>query len=209
MSFIIAFVGLPASGKSFFSKKIAEKFGYPLFEEPATQILSESSYISAGFRLPYEFDERVFEMNRRRIEETSQLLSKTPVVWESHMLTDATFLMGRAFFGDRDPKRFKLLQKYQSGLMNELKEKTIFVILDIDPEISLQKQKERGNPRLLTPDLKLLKYVRNSFLNFYKKNKKNSILIDVTNKSEKEVLKEIESKLREKIEELKKKLENN
>ena len=62
MSFIIAFIGLPASGKSYYSREIAKKFGYPLFEGPATQILSEGSYATAGFRLPYEFDEKVFEI---------------------------------------------------------------------------------------------------------------------------------------------------
>jgi len=207
MSFLIALIGLPASGKGYVGEKLSKIFKFPFFPEVATEILKKEGYVIGGFKLPYEFDEKVFELNRKRVEETEQLLAKTPVIWESHILTDTTFLMGRAFFGDNDPKRFKLLQKYQTTLLNKLKDRTIFVILDIDPEVSLKRQKEKG--QLITPDIKLLKYVRSSFLNFYKKKKKSCILIDVTDKDLDEVVEEIKDKLQEKMEAFGQKLSNN
>jgi thymidylate kinase len=196
MSVIISFVGLPASGKTFLSKKIKEKFKLPYFPNAATEVILEKGFSFAGFKLPYEFDEEVFERNRRKIEETEKKLNRTSVVWESHMIVDASYLMGRAFFGDGDPRRYKLLQKYQNDLQNQLVDKTIFVVLDLDPEASLKRQKERGIPQLMTSDLKLLKYVRESLLRFYRENKDRAILIDVNNKSKEEILKEIEKKLK-------------
>ena len=112
------------------------------------------------------------------------------------MIVDASYLMGRAFFGDGDPRRYKLLQKYQNDLQNKFMDRTIFVVLDLDPEVSLKRQKERGIPQLMTSDLKLLKYVRESLLRFYRENKDRAILIDANNKSKEEILKEIEKKLK-------------
>jgi len=195
MSLIISFIGIPASGKTYYGKKIAKKFNLPFLKEIGTEVILENGYRSAGFRLPYEFEEKVFEKNKKRINKTQKLLKKSSVVWESHMITDSSFLMGRSFFGDRDPRRFKLLQKYKTEPMTSLDDKTIFVILDMDPEISLRKQRERGNQQLTTPDLKLLQYVRESFLRFYNENKNRCILVDVNNKSDNEILKEIETKL--------------
>ena len=63
--------------------------------------------------------------NKKRIETTKELLQKSNVVWESHTTVDSCFLMGRAFFGDNDPRRFKLLQKYDIELPR-------FFIKDLD-----------------------------------------------------------------------------
>lgn len=196
MSVVITFIGLPASGKTFFSKKIKEKFKLPYFSDAASEVILEKGFSFAGFKLPYEFDEEVFERNRRKVEETEKKLNRTSVVWESHMIADASYLMGRAFFGDGDPRRYKLLQKYQNDLQNKFMDKTIFVVLDLDPEISLKRQKEKGIPQLMTSDLKLLKYVRESLLRFCKENKDKTVLINVNNKSKEEILKEIEEKLK-------------
>ena len=203
MSIIISFLGIPGSGKSTLGKKLAKKLKIPFMEEVGTQVILESGYTSAGFKLPYEFDERVFERNKERLEKTKKLLERTPVIWESHFVTDTSYLLGRAFFGDNNPKRFKLFQKYQDPYFSSLNDRTVFVILDMDPEESLRRQRERNMPQLVTPDIKLLRYVRESFLKFYKQNKKRCIRIkDVDKKSEEEVLREIEEGLKPFLEEL-------
>ena len=189
---IITLLGLPASGKSYYGKRLSEELRVRFIPEIATQLIHEKGY-EIGANAPPEFDMDIFERNLEMAKEI--LRSKLKIaVWEGGPVLDYFFLEGRLKLGTAGKEREDVLKLYDNSTLKELGEMTSYILFNVEPQVSLQRQGERSKPELLTPDLELLKFVHNSLINFYKKNRKKSILINV-DKTKEEVFEEVKREI--------------
>jgi len=189
---IITLLGLPASGKSYYGKRLAEELKVRFVPEIATQLIHKKGY-KIGVNAPPEFDRDVFERNLERAEKVLRSRLKI-IVWEGGPVLDYFFLEGRLKLGTARKEREDVLRLYDNRTFKELSERTTYILFNVEPQVSLQRQGERSKPELLTPDLKLLKIVHNRLINFYKKNRNKSILITV-DKTKEEVFEEVKREI--------------
>ena len=189
---VITLLGLPASGKSYYGKMLAERLRAKFIPEIATQIIHEKEY-KVGIGAPPEFDRDVFEMDLKVARDV--LRSELEIIaWEGGPVLDCFFLEGRLKLGAAKSERGRILKLYDNNTFRELSGKTTYVIFNVRPGVSLKRQRKRGKPELLTPDLELLKFVHSRLINFYEKGKDRSILINV-DKAREDVFKEVEGKI--------------
>lgn len=173
---VISLLGLPGSGKSFYGKKLARKLKLKFLTEVATQLIYQQGF-KPGIASSSRFDREILEKNIRTAQEVLQ--GSTLTIWEGAPVQDRIFLEGRMrFVGEKD-KRRELLSSYNNEVFEELKDNTLFILFDMDPQLSLQRQKGRMKPELLTSNLKLLKFVRDNLLLFCKDNRERVEIIDV------------------------------
>jgi len=185
---IITLLGLPASGKSYYGKRLAEELGLRFLPEIATQIIHEKGY-KIGVNAPPEFDRDVFERDLEMTEKVLRSGLKT-IVWEGGPVLDYFFLEGRFKIGTARKERKDILGLYDNSTFRELAERSTYILFNVEPRVSLQRQEERSKPELLTPDIELLKFVHNKLINFYEENRDKSILVNV-DKTKGEVFEEV------------------
>jgi len=185
---IITLLGLPASGKSYYGKRLAEDLGVRFIPEIATQIIHEKGY-KIGVNAPPEFDRDVFERDLEMTENVLRSRLKI-IVWEGGPVLDYFFLEGRSKLDTARKERKAILKLYDHSVFKELGKRSTYIFFSVEPQVSLQRQGERSKPELLTPDIELLKFVHNKLINFYKENRDKSILVNV-DKTKEEVFEEV------------------
>ena len=173
---VISLLGLPGSGKSFYGKKLARKLKLRFLTEIATQLIYQKGF-KPGIASSSHFDQEILETNIRTAKAVLQ--GSTLTIWEGAPVQDRIFLEGRMRFAGEKDKRRELLSSYNNEVFEELKDNTLFLLFDVSPQLSLQRQKGRMKSELLTSNLKLLKFVHDNLMRFCKDNRERVVIIDV------------------------------
>ncbi len=196
---VISLLGLPGSGKSFYGKNLARKFKARFLPEIATRLIYEKGY-TPGMKGSIDFDKDILKNNCKTAKEVLQ--SCEFIVWEGGPVQDVIFLKGRMnLVGEKD-RREELLKAYNNVLFDQLKKETLYAFFNVNPEVSLERQNLRMKPELLTTSLKILQFVNENLMQFYRNNLEKVILINI-NKSRKVVQKEVYDKVASKFDEIK------
>jgi deoxyadenosine/deoxycytidine kinase len=200
MKKVINILGLPASGKSIYGKRLAEEMGFKFLEEGATQLIHQFGF-KAGGSGSFQFDKAILEKNKEITKDILRSPKKETFVLEGGIITDKLYLQGRAKIGKYKQERMNLLTAYDNPTFEQLNKNSVFVIFNIPAGISLSRQEKRGKPELSTPELEILQHIHENLLNFYRENKENTIFINLMGKTEEEVYGEFKTKLLTVIEE--------
>lgn len=187
---VISILGLPASGKGFYGKILADENHLKFYPEVAAQLISEGKF-KAGLDIPFEFDNAVYKRNTIVVPEIMNLLDKI-VLFEGSPFQDIFYLEGRHQLSTvHKDQRKKLLDVYNRTIFLNLLKNSRFIFLHIPPQISLNRQEPRVDSKFNTLDLDLLEFVHKKLLNFYKENRNKSVYLDLMGKTQDEVLKEL------------------
>jgi len=199
MKKVINLLGLPASGKSMYGKKLAEEMGFKFLEEATTRLIDQPEFKS-GSSATFRFDRIVLEKNKELTKEILRSPKKDVFVLEGGPILDRWYCQARANLGKYKQERMSLLAVYDNPAFNELNQNSIFVIFNVPPGVSLSRQEERSGIKLDDTELQILQFVHDNLLKFHVKNKENVIFINLMGKTEEQVYEELKSKLLASIE---------
>jgi predicted kinase len=173
---IFSLLGLPGSGKSFYGQKLATEFHIPFLPEIATQLIHKKGFVP-GAQGSLQFDQEIYAAN---VQTTNRVLALDhSVIWEGGPLQDRVFIEARIKFSGHASKRRQLLTLYASSVFKKLHCHTYYLLFDIAPTSSLQRQKTRQKPELLTVDLDFLAYLRHKFLLFCETHPQQTWIVDL------------------------------
>lgn len=160
---IFTLLGLPGSGKSFYGQQLATEFHIPFLPEIPTQLIHKKGFVP-GAQGSLQFDQEIYVAN---VQTTNRVLALDhSVIWEGGPLQDRVFIKARIKFSGHASRRRQLLTLYENSVFKKLHRHTYYLLFDIAPTSSLQRQKTRQKPELLTVDLDFLAYLRHKFLLF-------------------------------------------
>ncbi|MFH0711214.1 MAG: deoxynucleoside kinase [Candidatus Aenigmatarchaeota archaeon] len=189
---IVSFIGLPGSGKTSISGKLAQNQGFKLIPEIGNQLILERHY-KTGIDAPFEFDNNVFMKTKSLAQEI--LISKDrKIILEAGPPMPQMFTKARAEIGKHKEPRKSLLQAYDHHDINNLMENTYYFFLFMPPQIAISRTEERDNQELDAVNIDFLHFLHKNMMEFYKANKNRVFLIDVVGKTEDEIYNEIERK---------------
>ena len=186
---VISLLGLPGSGKSFYGKRLAQHLDLPYLPEIATQLIYTKGFVP-GLHGSLQFDQQIYERNVQTA--TKVLQSSQKVIWEGGPIQDRFFLEARIKFTDNKQERIHLLVQYETDIFHQLHKNTFWILFDVHPTVSLQRQRQRMKPELLTANSAFLHYIRHKLLNFCNTSEcqKRSYIVNV-NQSKSQILHEL------------------
>lgn len=193
MKKVINALGLPASGKDVYGRKLAEEMGFKFIEETARQLIIQSGFKGGG-SATFQFDRVILEKNKGTVKDILKSSKKDVFVLEGGPILDKLYCQARANLGKYKQERMSLLTAYNDPSFNQLNENSTFIIFNIPPGISLSRQEERGKPELDTRELEILNFIHENLLKLYRENKENVILINLMGKTEDQVYEELKTK---------------
>ena len=190
---VYSLLGLPGSGKSFYGRQLATEFHIPFLSEIATQLIHKKGFVP-GAQGALQFDQEIYEAN---VQTTNGVLELAhSVIWEGGPLQDQVFIEARIKFSGHVSKRRQLLTLYESSIFKILHRHTYYLLFDIAPTSSLQRQKTRQKPELLTIDLDFLADLRDKLLLFCETHPQQTWIVDM-HQSKQQVLDKLFHKFQE------------
>jgi shikimate kinase len=174
---IFTLLGLPGSGKSYYGQQLAIEFRIPFLPENATRLIHQQGFVP-GAQGSLQFDQEIFLAN---VQTTNEVLALDhSVIWEGGPLQDQVFIKARIKFSSDDvSQRQQLLTQYERPVFQQLHKQTYYLLFDITPIISLQRQQTRQKPELLTVDLDFLAFLRQQLRAFCKIVPQQSLIVDM------------------------------
>jgi len=194
MKKVINIIGLPASGKGLYGRKLAEEMGFKFIEEAATQLIGQPEFKS-GSSATFRFDRIVLEKNKETAKNILNSTKKDVFVLEGGPILDRWYCQARANLGKYKQERMSLLAVYEDPVFNELNQNSIFVIFNLPPGVSLSRREERNGLKFDDTELQILQFVHDNLLKFHVKNKENVVFINLMGKTEEQVYEELRTKL--------------
>jgi adenylate kinase family enzyme len=190
---VFSLLGLPGSGKSFYGQQLATAFHIPFLPEIATQLIHKKGFVP-GAQGSLQFDQEIYMAN---IQTTNEVLALDhSVIWEGGPLQDRVFIEARIKFRSHISKRRQLLTLYESSIFKRLHRHTYYLLFDIAPTSSLQRQKTRQKPELLTVDLDFLADLRDKLLLFCETHPQQTWIVDM-HQSKQQVIDQLFHKFQE------------
>lgn len=194
MKKIVCFLGLPGSGKSTYGDKLAAERGYRFLREGATQLIYEKGF-KPGKDAPFEFDRAILDKNVSLAKDILRMDKPQVVLFEGGPIIDMLFAAARSKLGKQKDSRRGVLDGYNHQAITTLISNSKFVIFNIPPGVSLNRQEERNKPELITSDMDVLEFVHTGLLEFFRNNKDKVAMINLMGKNEDEVYSELKQKL--------------
>lgn len=191
---IVCFLGLPGSGKSSYGDRLAAERGYRFLREGATQLIYEKGF-RPGKDAPFEFDRAILDKNISMAKDILRMEKPDVIIFEGGPVIDMLFAAARSKLGKQKGSRSGILDAYNHHAIRGLIENSKFVIFNIPPGVSLNRQETRNKPELMTPDADVLDFIHKGLLEFYKNNKQKVALINIMGKDEDGVYAELTQKL--------------
>jgi len=191
---IICFLGLPGSGKSTYADRLAVERGYRFLREGATQLIYEKGF-RPGKDAPFEFDKAILDKNINMAKDILRMEKPDVIIFEGGPVVDMLFAAARSKLGKQKDSRKGILEGYNHQAIQSLIENSKFVIFNLPPGISLNRQEDRNKPELMTPDIDILDFVHKGLMEFYRSNKDKVAVINIMGKSEEEVYVEVTQKM--------------
>jgi len=191
---IVCFLGLPGSGKSMYGDRLAAEKGYRFLREGATQLIYEKGF-KPGKDAPFEFDRAILDKNIDMAKDILRMEKPQVIVFEGGPVIDMLFAAARSKLGKQKDSRRGILDAYNHQAIQGLIQNSKFVIFNIPPGVSLNRQEDRNKPELMTPELEMLEFVYKGLMEFYRSNKGKVAVINLMGKEEDEVYAELLQKL--------------
>ena len=174
---IFTLLGLPGSGKSYYGQQLATEFRIPFLPENATRLIHQQGFVP-GVHGSLRFDQEIFRANVHTANDVLAL--DHSVIWEGGPLQDQVFIKARIRFSSGGvSQRQLLLTQYERSVFQRLHSNTYYLLFDIAPRISFQRQQIRQQPELLTADLDFLAFLRQQLLIFCKTVPQQSMVVDM------------------------------
>ncbi len=191
---IFTLLGLPGSGKSYYGQQLATEFRIPFLPENATRLIHQQGFVP-GVKGSLHFDEEIYDAN---VQTANNVLAMDhSVIWEGGPLQDQVFIKARIHFSRGDAsQRQQLLTQYGRSVFQRLHSHTYYLLFDIAPRISLQRQQTRQKPELLTTDLDFLAFLRQQLLLFCKTVPQQSLIVDM-HQSQHQIINQLFHKFRQ------------
>lgn len=191
---IFTLLGLPGSGKSYYGRQLATEFHIPFLPENATRLIHQHGFVP-GIQGSLRFDQEIYHANVQTANEVLAL--DHSVIWEGGPLQDRVFIKARIHFSSDDiSQRQILLTRYEHSVFQRLRSHTYYLLFDIAPRISLQRQQTRQKPELLTADLDFLAFLRQQLLICCKMVPQQSMIVDM-HQSQHQIINQLFHKFRQ------------
>lgn len=191
---IVCFLGLPGSGKSTYGDKLVADRSYRFLREGATQLIYEKGF-RPGKDAPFEFDRAILDRNVSMAKDIMRMDKPGVILFEGGPVIDMLFASARSKLGKVKDSRRGIMEGYNHPAISSLIENSKFVIFNIPPGVSLNRQEDRNKPELMTPELEVLEFVHKGLLEFFRSNKGKVVMINLMGKNEDEVYSELKQKL--------------
>ena len=191
---IFTLLGLPGSGKSYYGQQLATEFRIPFLPENATRLIHQQGFVP-GIQGSLLLDHEIYHAN---IQTANDVLALDhSVIWEGGPLQDQVFIKARIHFISSDTsQRQQLLTQYERSIFQRLHNHTYYLLFDIAPRISLQRQQTRQKPELLTADLDFLAFLRQQLLICCKTVPQRSMILDM-HQSQHQIINQLFHKFRQ------------
>ena len=191
---IFTLLGLPGSGKSYYGQQLATEFHIPFLPENATRLIHQQGFVP-GIKGSLHFDEEIYHANVQTANNV--LAADHSVIWEGGPLQDQVFIKARIHFSRGDAsQRQQLLTQYERSVFQRLHSHTYYLLFDIAPPISFQRQQKRQKPELLTANLDFLAFLRQQLLLFCKTVPQQSLIVDM-HQSQHQIINQLFHKFRQ------------
>ncbi|MFH0711464.1 MAG: AAA family ATPase, partial [Candidatus Aenigmatarchaeota archaeon] len=174
---ILSFLGLPGSGKTSISEKIAQEHGFKHIKEIGADV-SRELRCRTGIDAPFEFDNKVF-MKAKEISQDILNSKDKKIILEAGPPMPQMFVKARAELGKHKDPRKRLLEAYDHHVINELMENTIYIYLFMPPQIAISREEEKAKQELDPLNLDFFHLMHKNLMDFYKAHKDKVILVNV------------------------------
>jgi shikimate kinase len=190
---ILSFLGLPGSGKTSISEKIAQEHGFRLVQPAEADVIREIR-CKTGIDAPFEFDNKVFMKTKGLAQEILNSKDKK-IILEAGPPMPQMHVKARAELGKHKDPRKSLLEAYDHHVINQLMENTTYIFLFMPPQIAISRQEEKTNQLLDDLNIDFIHAIHRNLMDFYKAHKDRVVLVNIVGKTEDQIYKEVERKV--------------